>query len=299
MLLLAYAAVLTAVSPDPGPSAAVQVALQEAGRTGSPQLLSQLERLARQGDASAAQASGEMLWEGIGVSRDPGRACDMFELASGARADSAQNLATCHFRGEGRPLDMVKARQLYGRASSKGLPRANCAFGNMLIGGLGGAAEPTRGLELCRTAAEAGELQAQADYGQHLLTGVAGPRDAVRARAWLTKASERGHANSALNLGTLHWNGDGTPKDAAEAKRWWQVAHKGGNPDAAFLLGRDAFVRLAKSGSTPETANPALLDETLRWMALAAHGDTSPANRLEAQRMIEQLRPFLGRLGRK
>jgi TPR repeat protein len=297
MILAMMAAALLAPL-DLAPSEAVRAAVVRL-RSDPAALAKALEELADVGDASAAQALGEVLSAGVNGRPDHRRACDAFERAAGKRADSRHNLATCFFRGEGRPQDLERARSLYDQASRQGVTRSDCALGNMLLAGQGGPADPKRGLALCRKGAEAGDPDAQADLAGHLLAPRTGAKDAIAARAWLERAAGQGHANAALLLGKVHWNGDGTPKNNAEAARWWRAAHDTGNKQAAFLLGQEAFVRLGRSGATPAEADPAALEDALRWLELAARDDPDPQARAQADALAGQLRQLRGHIGRR
>jgi uncharacterized protein len=298
VILALLTGMLLAPTAAPPPSAAVQAAFERSGKRITPPLLGELEGLAAGGDASAAQALGEA-YSAAGGAADLRKACDYFEKAASARADSVHNLATCFFSGRGRAIDKAKARSLYQEASRRGLRRADCALGNMLIAGDGGPVDAARGVALCRKAAEAGDADAQADYGGHLLSGEAVAKNAGEARKWLTAAAEQDHANAALLLGKIYWNGDGTAKDNSAAARWWLKAYERGQSQAAFLLGQEAFVRLARSGPTPDRADPAILDEALKWFGIAAEKDLDPNARQQAATLIKRLLPFKGKLGRR
>jgi TPR repeat protein len=216
--------------------------------------------------------------------------CDSLERLGQRNEVQLHDLATCFFRGQGRPRDYVRARQYYAQAIQSGFPRSMCALGNMMIDGLGGARDVAGGLALCRRAADAGEAEAQTDLGTYLLAGEVMPRNVVEARRWLASAAAQGQANAAFLLGQIYWNGDGIAKDNAQAARWWRVSHEGGRADAAYLLAREAFVRLTRGLARPQDADPAVIEEALRWFDLAARTDPTPANRQDASQQGALLR---------
>jgi TPR repeat protein len=218
--------------------------------------------------------------------------CDVLERKQDRTPIELHELATCLFRGEGRPRDLARARALYREAADRGFARAQCALGNMMIQGEGGPTDVAGGLALCRRAAEAGEPHAQTDFGNYLLMGQVMPKDAVEARRWYTLAARQGQANAAFVLGQIYWNGDGVAQDRGEAARWWRVAHEGGRPEAIYLLAREAMMRFAAGGR--DNVDPAAAEEALGWFTLAAERDPSPANRQDAVEKSVMLRQYLG-----
>ena len=123
-------------------------------------------------------------------------------------------------------------------------------------------------------------------------------RDPNLGREMLTRAAGQGHALAALTLGMIYWNGDGIPKNNAMARRWWFKAYGAGRKEAALLLGEEAFVRLTQGITTPDKADPAVLEEAITWYRRAGIDDPDPAKRaLAGQRsgMAEQLRAIVGK----
>jgi hypothetical protein len=70
---------------------------------GSDEMVRQLEQRAATGDSSATELLGELFDRAndTGLPTDPAHACSYFERAAAVRGDSAHNLATCFFHGQG------------------------------------------------------------------------------------------------------------------------------------------------------------------------------------------------------
>lgn len=284
MLTSSLALVVLAASP----SATVEVSpevkalVAKHGTTFGPELEKGLETLRAQGDRTAAALLGEILMmPGRTGGPDYSRSCAYSE-AAGRHASALHNLATCYFNGQGRPRDMAKARELYGRAAGMGFPKASCALGNMLISGTGGPPDVQRGLDLCREAADAGEPDAQTDFGGYLLTNKYISKNAVEARRYLSQAAEKGQPNAAFLLGQIYWNGDGVEKDLAAAAKWWKIAYEGGRADAARLLGAAALRQISSELKANRSVPAVVIGEAKQWFSIAAERDPNPDERRKA-----------------
>ena len=292
--MLLAALFLAAAAPPPLTedveiSPAVVEIVRTHGRQMTPDAVKQLEALGAAGDRTAYALLGElsMLADRSG-SGDSKRGCDYSEQA-GRHASALHNLATCYFVGNGRTKDLARSRALYGQAADMGFAKAACAFGNMLIAGLGGEADVPRGLDLCRRAADAGVPDAQTDYGGYLLIGRHVPKDAVLARRYLTLAAEKRHANASFLLGQIYWKGDGVGTDRAEAARWWRVSHDAGRPDAAYMIALEGLTRILEARQAKSQIETRILRETEQWLKIAAEKDSDPARRSRAVEMLREL----------
>jgi uncharacterized protein len=274
-------------------SPAVMAVGQKYGRTPSPQFERDLEVLEKSGDRTAAVLLGELLM----MPDHPGgpdyaRSCDHSE-AGGQHPEGLQNLATCYFKGSGRPQDLAKARELYRQAADQGYAKSACAYGNMLIKGEGGQTDVARGLDLCRRAADAGVPDAQTDYGGYLLTNQYIQKNAVEARRYLALAAAKEQPNAAFLLGQIYWNGDGIEKNVAQAAISWITAYDGGRADAAFLIGNAAFSLIVDAAKTKQPVANVVIVQARKWLDIAAEHDPQSAQREHAKEQLKLLDELL------
>lgn len=102
---------------------------------------------------------------------------------------------------------------------------------------------PEEAAALLKAGAEAGLPKAQAAYGQVLLDGRGVAADAVAALGWFRKAAAGGDAMGMNMLGRCFEKGWGTPEDRTEATRWYARAAQAGldwgmyNYGSALALG--------------------------------------------------------------
>lgn len=272
---------------DPEISSAVTEVVRSHGVVLDEQTVPALRRLGEAGDRSAFALLGELYMMSAGRDPDWSQSCDYSERA-GDHSSALHNLATCYFLGRGRSRDLVRAFELYERASAMGFAKSHCALGNMLVSGMAGRRDASLGLELCRHAADAGVSDAATDYGGYLLTGEHIERNPVEARRYLASAAAARQPNAAFLLGQIYWNGDGVERDQEEAVRWWTVAHEAGRPDAAFAIGRYLAARALEQRGSGVT-DQSLAERAAHWLRLAVAHDPDPAHRELAAHGLELL----------
>lgn len=281
---------------EPAVSEETRVVMQQAESLGPEGLVARLEQLAAAGDDTAAEFLGEIYGLGVlGVLQNSTKGCDTFESIAMLRPDAAHNFATCFYSGNGRVQDHVAARQWYRRAAEGGWTMARCAFGNMLIRGEGGEAEPEAGYALCLSAAKLGNRDAQADVGSYLVTGQGVARDPVEARIWLDRAATQGQGNAAYLLGQIFMKGDGTPVSEVKAAEWFEKAHAAGRRDAAYQAAL-AYIRQGFRKTDDQVrVSPALLGKAVEWARTASRDDPDPALRERAAALIPDLETLIAK----
>jgi uncharacterized protein len=291
--LLFLAASTAPLSSDVKISPAVQAVATKYGKDFGPKAEQELQTLLANGDRTAAALLGELLMmPDRPGGQDFARSCEYSEKA-GRHASALHNAATCYFLGNGRTLDLKRARELYGQAADMGYAKAACALGNMLVRGDGGPADPARGVELCRQAADTGIPDAQTDYGGYLLTNKYVPKDAITARRYLTLAAEKGQRNAAFLLAQIYWNGDGVKKSVPDAAAWWITAYDNGRPDAAFWVGNAASSLIAEAAKAKKPVANFVIDQAKKWLSIAAEQDPELDQRETAKKQLALLEQLL------
>jgi TPR repeat protein len=239
-----------------------------------------LKSLVGQDRDDARVALGLLYYGGVeGLEQDGAKACALWSQAAARRGDAAHFAAECDQNGYAGARDAAKARTGYRAAIALGHVKSQCALGNMLVAGEGGAVDVAGGMRLCRQAAEAGDRDAQTDVGDYYLFGKVVTRDPAEARRWYELAAAQGQRNAAFTLGQIYWNADGVAKDQALAATFWRLAYAKGRKDAAPLLGMEAFTRVQSDGA-PDGIDRAALDEALGWYEKAEREDPASRERI-------------------
>ena len=145
--------------------------------------------LAKQGDATAQLALGEMFDTGKGVPQDFGQAVLWYRKAADQGAPLAQlSLGMMYHAGEGVPQDYSKAAEWLRKAADQGNSEAQHALAVLYDNG--------RGV----------------------------PKDSTQAALWYLKAAEQGDVEAQHSIGTDYYLGDGVPQDYVQAHMWFNVA---------------------------------------------------------------------------
>jgi len=195
--------------------------------------LSEIRRLAEEGDADAQGSLGYAYRRGSGVPQDYDEAVKWFSKAAEQGDFDAREMLLFEF-----PEDYAEAATRWRReAAEQG--HAEAQF--ILATAYGTASQVpmdyAEAVKWYRKAAEQGHVEGQYQLGYMYGKGQGVPRDDAEAARWYRKAAEQGHAYAQVYLAYLYDEGQGVPKDYAEAARWYRKAAEQGHARAQFKLG--------------------------------------------------------------
>ncbi|MBL4846334.1 MAG: SEL1-like repeat protein [Planctomycetes bacterium] len=227
----------------------------------------QLERLARSGNAGADLVLCLLHRHGLGRSKNEERAG--FYLKRAADADWIDALA-------------IRARQLMAPGSSGQDQRRGLALLLVLAkradtdamvklawisfrGDFGRPRDEQLGLAWLLRASRLGNLEAMANYSRYLLDSARSPSDWEVGLGWGLAAAEDGDLDSAHNVATVYYTGAGARTDYALAVKWFRRAAAKGSPRARHGL---AMAELEGKGLPQDQAHALEVFE-----ALAKEGD--------------------------
>jgi CHAT domain-containing protein/TPR repeat protein len=149
-------------------------------------------------------------------------------------------------------------------------------LGGIYERGEGVPLDAVRAAEHYRVAADSGEPMAQLSLGQLYRDGTGVERNDVEAAAWLRRAAEQGQPNAALALGTAYGEGRGVARNLTERGHWHAVAIDralaAARPDHALVA--DALNSFLWSNRGADTVEAYFRDAV--DASSAAHGDASP-----------------------
>lgn len=151
----------------------------------------------KRGDASSAQALGNILKHGQGVPADPARADDCYrqarELYEAGRDDDGElstsvliTLGDFHHRGDGTPRDAPRAIEYWEQAAARNNAWAMCKLGNLYADGEGVPRDLERAEAWFRKAIAAGD----AHYAQSCIDNLPRKRAEAETEAWAEMPQE-------------------------------------------------------------------------------------------------------------
>jgi len=184
------------------------------------------ERAFDVGHVPAAQALGDMYYQGIGADRDIGRAVSWYRKAARLDLAAAQfALAQILELGEG---DVAQHREealgWYHAAARHDHAGALFALAVLHDRGGGGVPDQQLAIGFYKAAALQGHAGAMAALGTYFYEGEQVPRDHQAARRWFAEAAARRDADGMFNLAAMQIRSEGGPKDLAEALNWLEQA---------------------------------------------------------------------------
>ena len=124
-------------------------------------------------------------------------------LAEKGDIAAMRNAALMERKGIGTTRDPKSARELFAYAATAGLPTAQYDLAEMLIAGEGGPADPKAAVPLLIQAASANHALAQYQLGVFYEEGQYVPQDRERAATLYAAAAERGVWDAKVRLAAL------------------------------------------------------------------------------------------------
>ena len=227
-------------------------------------------QVAEQGYASAQFALGNGYYHGVGTSKDLSEAAKWFELAAEQDLAEAQyNLAVMYRRGEGLEADDDQAITWYKRAADAGHWGAQLNLAKLYEVGVGTEVDLIAAQTYYEAAAKQNNAQAQfylADFYERFF-------DSRQSVALYQQAADQGLADAQHRLASLYQQGYLLEKDEAKAMQWASAAAEQGQAKSQFLL-----AQLYQHSKVRQD-----LDQTIHWYTQAANQGHGQAQHQLAQ----------------
>ena len=197
--------------------------------------ISELQPLAKSGNADANNLLGEMYLQGLGVSADTALAKGYFE--AGARVGHLGALANL-----GKILDSEYKLELktLEPLAIGGNAQAQNRLGRMYEFGQGHDINPQSAFVWYKKSAQQGNLQGRMNLARAYNFGLGTNQDFTKAEAGYLANAQAGHIDSMFFLGTMHFaqvSQAGLDADR-QAYAWLKVAAENGHATAAAMVTR-------------------------------------------------------------
>lgn len=147
------------------------------------------------------------------------------------------NLGLIYEKGKGRPVDFIKAKDLYSEAAAQGHHPSMVQLAGLYFNGLIGTRNEAEGLHWYKKAAALGDRDALYQLGLLSETGVATTLDFPDAIHYYQLAADKGNAKAMLALARMSQYGIGMPKNTQQAMSFYKKLAALGNAYAQYQLG--------------------------------------------------------------
>lgn len=193
--------------------------------------LTLMREVADKGYAAAAVGMAYMLFNAVGVDRDPVTAAGWLEKGmKNGSARATAGLGYLHRTGEGVKKDPRKAVELFKKAVDAGDPYGMAQLAYMKATGEGTQKNEREAVQLFRRSAELGEPDGMASYGYLKVGGRGVAKDCAEGVRWIRKAADMNNPIGLGYLADIYYTGNCVARDEKEAAALWLRALGNGNP---------------------------------------------------------------------
>lgn len=220
----------------------------ETGMKAPEQAMAWIEKAADSEDASARYALAKIYQEGIYVTKDIGRAVQLFELAAKQDHDYAACQLGKLYLNEPEIKDIEKAIHWLTVSSDLGNQYAQYSLAKLYQSGAEVPVDISKAIGLFTLSARQGNEFAAYQLGKLYLSGEAIPKDIDKAIDWLTISAEQGNQFAQYALGKLYFFDGDVPRDKEKSLHWFGLSAAQGNIYAQYLIeniNRNSLVFLA------------------------------------------------------
>lgn len=145
--------------------------------------------------------------------------------------------AEVYLYGDGVPVNLQKAAELYNAAGDLGSPKAKLRLSTMYRQGQGVQKDLNHAFELVMEAANQDFAPAQSALSSYFRTGIGVNKDIEQANYWLEKAAENGHTRSKVLFSTILERDVSNPASLEKAKRFIEEVKSEASPQEIYSIG--------------------------------------------------------------
>ncbi len=150
------------------------------------------------------------------------------ERSQGDDAEAMCKLGDCYIQGDGVPINLFKAVELFRKAEALGNPLAQCRIGESYMNCWCVERDEKKAVEYFRKSAEQGCAEGQFQLGFVYLKGTGVEKDLEEAVKWFKLAAEHDHKKAQYCLGRCYSGGLGVEQNHGEAVKWMRSETKAG-----------------------------------------------------------------------
>ena len=196
------------------------------------------EKAAEKGNVAGVYNWGFCYHYGIGVSKNIGKAAELYRKA--AKRDYIAAMVRLGdiftFDDAHRVVNANEARKWYEKAANLGNTEAMYGLGTMFDLGKGVDKNERAAFNWYKEAADAGFVPAMVELGYMYEVGKYIHKNCIQAARLYKTAADKGNTTAMRLIGSLYYSGNGVPKDEKLALQWIQRSANAGNSVAKEWL---------------------------------------------------------------
>ncbi len=169
--------------------------------------------------------------------------------------------AEIYLYGDGVPVNLQKASELYSAAGELGSPKAKLRLSTMYRQGQGVQKDLNRAFELVMEAANQDFAPAQSALSGYFRNGIGVEKDLEQADYWLGKAAENGHRRSKVLYSSILEKDISNSASLEKAKRFTEEVKREASPQEIYSIGY---------GYANGIGFPMDLNKAIEWAKLGA-----------------------------
>jgi TonB family protein len=195
---------------------------------GSKEMLKQVRKSAKKGDATAQYQLGLAYLLGNQISQNPKDAVKwLLKSAEQGYVPAQFRLGLLYFQGDRISQDYVQAANWLRKAAEQEYTQAQFYLGLLYLQGNGVSQDYAEAAKYLRNPAEQGNPLAQFHLGLLYSQGNGVTQDYTEAAKWLFKSAEQDNTSAQCMLGAIYVEGWGVTKDAVQAYMWLNLSISG------------------------------------------------------------------------
>lgn len=179
-----------------------------------------------------------------------------------SEADKIVSRAEIFLYGDGVPVDLSRAAQLYTQAVELGSPKAMMRLSTMYRKGTGVGQDVQKAFNLTKEAAEKGYVPAQAALGFLYKDGIGVEKNEKLSSEWIHKAAENGHILAMIMASEELQADKDNPESQKKAKKFIEKIEQTASPQEIYTVSYSYGhgLRLNKD-----------IDKAMHWARIAAN----------------------------
>lgn len=194
--------------------------------------------------------------DGLGVTKDPAKALELFRKSADMGNDKAQCIiAQMYYDGTGVPQSNLKAFEYFLNSAEQGNALAQYRVALMYKNGIAVPVNTSKAFAYFKKSAEQGNQLAQYETAQIYYDGMVVPLDSAKAFEYFLKSAEQGNEQAQFQVAQMYYDGIGVNENWIKAFEYFRKSAEQGNEKSQFIFARMSLESLKMPQGKNEVSN--------------------------------------------